>query len=145
MSQCVAMCCSQETVLIETHTAGENVLQCVAMCHSAVQCVTLCCSLLQCEAVSTRPKTHFKETHTTAENVYMMLIHMLCSVLLRVAVCCSPKTDLKETHNSRECICYVNVHFMKCVAASCNLLQCVEVKELISLKHTQQARMCMLC
>ena len=81
------MYCSQETVLIETHTAGENVLQCVAMCHSAVQCVTVCCSLLQCDAVSDRPKTDLKETHTTAENVYVMLIDMLCSVILLAAVC----------------------------------------------------------
>jgi len=46
--QCVAVCCCCRPLV---STNGVCVLQCVAMCYSALLCVAVCCSVLQCVAV----------------------------------------------------------------------------------------------
>ena len=75
MLRCVAVCCSvlqyvavfpkrAQAIQEPCKTGKRSVLQCVAVCCSALQCVAVCCSVLQCAAVC-------------------------CSVLQCVAVCCS--------------------------------------------------------
>jgi len=48
--------------------------------YSVFLCVAACCSV--------SPKTDLIETHTTLENVKVMLKDILCSVVWCVAVCC---------------------------------------------------------
>ena len=52
--QCVAVCSSALQRGVSSEAACANafgVLQCVAVCCSVLQCVAVCCSILQCVAV----------------------------------------------------------------------------------------------
>jgi len=59
--QCVAVCCNERQLCDSTAgslslrpglTLGTNLLQCVAMCHSALRCVAVCWSVLECVGAS---------------------------------------------------------------------------------------------
>ena len=96
MLQCVAMCW--------------GVLQCVAVCCSAVccselQCVAVCWGVLQCDTVCciVFPDA-FVVLHFHVQQIFKRQV--CCSVLQCVAVCCS---------------------VLQCVAVCCSMLQCVVV------------------
>ena len=69
---CVAVCRSAQL-------ANISVLQCVAVCCSALQCVTLCCIVLQC-------------------------IVVYCSVMQFVAACCSVLQCVAVRYSALHCV-----------------------------------------
>jgi len=72
------------------------VLQCVAVCCSALQCVAVRCSALQCVAVRCSA---------------LQCVAVRCGVLQRVAVCCS----------ALQCAA-VRCSVLQCVAVCCSVL-----------------------
>jgi len=78
------------------------VLQCVAVCCSALQCVVVCCSVLQCMAVQTR-----------VEPLIPASFRPLCRYVCVLCVLCVLRV-----------LCVLCV---LCVVVCCSMLQCVAV------------------
>ena len=74
--QCVAVCCSA----LQSVAACCSVLQCVTECCSVLQCVAVCCSVLQC--VYPTPRQPSPSPHPRCSAVR-------CRVLQFVALCCT--------------------------------------------------------
>jgi len=80
------------------------VLQCIAVCCSALQCVAVHCSALQCVAVRCSA---------------LQCIAARCNLLQCAAVRCSAL--------QRVAVCSVRCSVLQCVAVCCSVLQCVAV------------------
>jgi len=81
MLQCVAVCCSA----LQCAASCCSVLQCVAVCCSMLQCVAVCCSVLQCVALWHKCDTarHSRLSILSDRDA------VCCSMLQFVAVCCN--------------------------------------------------------
>ena len=87
-------------------------LQCVAVCHSALQCDVVC--------------IHMYINVSCIRDVLQCVV-VCCSVSQCVAVCRSVFTCVYKClmHMNRSCV--VNCTALQCVAVCCSALQCVAV------------------
>ena len=74
MLQCVAVCCSDASLLMLNACTHANTHACVAVCCSVLQCVAACCSVLQYVAMYCS---------------VLQCVVVSCSMLQCCAVCCS--------------------------------------------------------
>jgi len=139
--QCDAVCCSSHYggKLVPrnkvTHVVCDSVLQCVAVCRSVLQCVAVrcsvmqrgavCCSVLQCVyKVET-----IKQVPVTVEQLvpYNKVTHVCYSVLQCIAVCLQSGDNQASARDSGKTSPAPKGHgcALKCIAACCNVLQCV--------------------
>ena len=92
-----------------------SMVQCGAVCYSALQCAAVCCSVLKCVAVR-----------------YSVLQRavLCCTVLQCAAVCCNMLTDTRSgalKHiNIFKSVHILGSRVLQCVAARCSELQCVD-------------------
>jgi len=98
--QCVAVCCSA----LQCVAVRCSVLQCVAVCYSVLQCVTVCC---KCVAVCCRVLQCVAVCRSVSQCVAVR-----CSVLQYVAVCCSVcvrvgegEEDFEQNPDAKKCWC----------------------------------------